>query len=774
MDLTAGVDQRSSRSDSRWRRFVAVVLASPMRGLDADEWREVHNRRIHVSVRVASLANSADIVNAVIIALFAIPSTMSTFRWVWLAASVALMANSPRMWWPRCWRPDFVATSRDVKVLFADVLANAGLIVVVLLYATPSTNQYQELMLLTAYAGVMGCGAIVLSTYRSLSLMWVWLNTATLSVAVSINVGAVAGVFIVLLVLYALVLSIAIAVLSLAFVVRCRAEFAMRAERETVRTLLKDFEDDASEWLWECDADGDLTRVSDTFAGHAGRRIDDIQGVNLLVFLVGMIDMTSPDAAAAVRELGERFHHGASFRDLTVPVIVHGERRWWSLTGHHIDGPHRQWRGVGEDVTAAKVAAGEILRLATTDVLTGLMNRHRFAELLEQALESPTMPIHLAIVDLDNFKEINDTLGHAIGDQLLVEVAARLQTLTRDDEICARIGGDEFALVRAQRATNVPDFTDVIKAFEDAFAPSGTDLSIHASVGHAVAPADADGLNELIVAADLALYAAKGEGKNRVSAFDPMLAVQARSRAALFDELKSAIARHEFIAWFQPQVNLRSGQVDAMEALARWNHPTRGLVAPGAFIELAEETGLITPISDQVMEHAFAVASTWPARVRLAVNISARQLSDPLLVQRVADRLLRYELEAERIDIEVTETAMVQRDAGPTLRSLRQLGVGMSVDDFGTGYASFEALRTLRPSKLKVDRTFVSELDGPDPDAGRAILRAFVALAEALQMTAVAEGAETLEQRSTLQELGFDLSQGYVDARPAPAEELVF
>ncbi len=746
-----------------------------MSGFDDGQRREVHNRRVHISVRAASLANSADIANAVIIARFAIPSEMSTFRLTWLVASVLLMANSPRMWWPRCWRNDFVPTRRDVIVLFADVTANAVLILVVLVHATPAADRDQQLVLLTTYAGVMGCGAIVLSTYRSLALMWVWMNFAALTIAVWQNVGHVAAVITTLLMLYSLVLSIAICVLSMSFVARCRAEFRADAERETVRTLLKDFEDDANEWLWECDADGDLTRVSDTFATQADRPIAEIQGINLSAFVSEMLDRTAPNATRRMRELEERLHTGGSFRDLTLPVLVSGRRRWWSLTGHHVHDPlAARWRGIGEDVTVATVAADEVLRLATTDTLTGLMNRHRFSELSSELLSAPAGPIHLAIVDLDNFKEINDTLGHPIGDQLLVDVAHRLLATIEPGAICARIGGDEFAIVRVQRTARKPDFSDVVRAFDDPFESSGTELSVHASVGHAVAPDDATQLDDLFVAADLALYAAKAAGGNRASAFEPVLAVQARTRAALFDELKTAVGNREFVAWFQPQVNLASGRIDAMEALARWEHSTRGIVTPASFIELAEETGLISPIGEQVMEHAFAAMATWPAYVRLAVNVSARQLSDPQFVQRVSDMLRRYDLPAARIDIEVTETTMVQRDAALALVGLRELGVGLSVDDFGTGYASFEALRMIRPSKLKVDRTFVAELDGPDPVGSQAILRAFVDLANALHITSIAEGAETTEQQASLRELGFHYSQGYIDARPAPKDSLVF
>ncbi len=755
--------------ESLWMRFVRVVLTSPMHGLDPVEWREVHNRRVHISVRVASLANAAAVLNALAVALFAIPASMSTFRVAWLSAAVLLMASSPLHWSPRSRAQDFVATTRDVTKLIAEMTCNVAIIGVVLFRVMPSAGRSPELILLTSYTGVMGCGAIVLSTYRSVALMWVWMTTATMGIAIWQNVDEARGVVTSLLVLYAIVLSLAIAFLSRSYVTRCRAELAARAERETVRTLLKDFEDDVNEWLWECGAEGAFTRVSGRFAAQAGRDISEIQGVNLVEFIEAMIDTATPGSATMTCELRGRFENRTSFRDLTVPVLVHGVRRWWSLTGHHVpDALEPRWRGIGEDVTAAKSAAEEILRLATTDALTGLMNRHRFTELLEERLRTATAPVHLAIVDLDNFKEINDTLGHPIGDQLLVEVGARLRTVAAGSDICARIGGDEFAIARC----GTSDFSDALRAFDDAFAPSGTELSIRASIGQAVAPGDAIGPHDLVVAADLALYAAKAEGGSRVSAFDPLLAVQARRRASLFDELKLALARHEFVAWFQPQVNLLTGEVEAMEALARWRHPTRGIVSPGSFISLAEETGLITAISDQVMELACAAAQHWPSSVRLAVNVSARQLVDPQFVQRVQDTLTRHDLDPARLDIEVTETTMVQREASGALLALRDLGVGIAVDDFGTGYASFEALRLLHPSKLKVDKSFVAALSGPDPTTARAILRAFVALAEALHIPSVAEGAETNEQRAALRQLGFHYSQGFIDAAPAGPNDI--
>ncbi len=414
---------------------------------------------------------------------------------------------------------------------------------------------------------------------------------------------------------------------------------------------------------------------------------------------------------------------------------------------------------------------------ASHDPLTGLPNRTRFRERLERALERARRdgrPCAVLFVDLDRFKQVNDTLGHAAGDQLLVAVAARLQSCLRDADTLARLGGDEFALLLEEigdlaGALRIAD--RLLAALAPALPVAGRDLVVAASLGVALSTGLEDTPADLLRFADVALYRAKDAGGGGYAVFSPGMDGAARAQLELEHDLRGALGRDELRVHYQPLLDLATGRVVLLEALVRWQHPARGLLTPGAFIPLAEETGLIVPLGRWILAEACRQFQIWPSPrpAALAVNLSPRQFRDPALVADVAAILAATGLPADRLVLEVTETVAMERvdETIATMAALRALGVGLALDDFGTGHSSLAYLQRLPLDMLKIDRTFFR-----DTAENRAIVGAVVGLAHGLGLGVTAEGLETAAQASWAREAGCDRGQGYYFARPLPPEEL--
>jgi len=415
------------------------------------------------------------------------------------------------------------------------------------------------------------------------------------------------------------------------------------------------------------------------------------------------------------------------------------------------------------------------------DALTDLPNRSLFVDRVERALARGNLrqtPVAVMFLDLDNFKVINDSLGHSIGDQLLVSVTHRIQSCLRREDTLSRLSGDEFSILIEE----VPDIEDALavtqriqQALEAPFSLDGHELFASASIGVVLSAPNHDCPDDLLRDADLAMYRAKANGKARCEVFDHTMNARVTERLALETSLRRALDRDEFRVHYQPIIDLATGEVAGFEALIRWEHPQRGLVPPAEFIPLAEETGLILPIGRWVLEEACQQIKTWQMlydpehRLTLSVNVSARQLQHQGLVETVADVLERTELDPTTLKLELTESLMMQ-DLDLTidrLRALKALNIELALDDFGTGYSSLAYLRRLPVSFLKIDRSFVKQL-GVDPDDS-AIVRTIVALAHDLGMTVIGEGVETEGQFRELRRLGCAYGQGYHFGRPVPA-----
>jgi diguanylate cyclase (GGDEF)-like protein/PAS domain S-box-containing protein len=435
--------------------------------------------------------------------------------------------------------------------------------------------------------------------------------------------------------------------------------------------------------------------------------------------------------------------------------------------------------GVVDDVTERKVSEARIARLAHYDALTDLPNRAYFYEQLEKKIVSLAANggrLAVLYVDLDHFKSINDTLGHPAGDALLQEVAVRLRSCIGETDLVARLGGDEFAVV----LTALKDRSDAealarrlrAAVTERPYSLLGHQTTTDISIGIAVAPEDGTELDEVLKHADLALYAAKTEGRATSRSFEAAMTMRVSERRQLEVDLRTAVVNAELELHYQPVVNLASGAITGCEALLRWNHPRRGLVRPDAFIPLAEETGLITPIGEWVLQQACIEARRWPDHVTIAVNVSPVQFRNPGLALTIAAVLGATGLPAHRLELEVTETALMQNNESTlnALHQIRALGARISLDDFGTGYSSLSYLRSFPFDKIKIDRSFVSDLaKGEDAVA---IVKAILSLAKSLKMATTAEGVETAHQLLVLQAAGCDEMQGYLFSPPLDAARL--
>ncbi|NIX75665.1 putative bifunctional diguanylate cyclase/phosphodiesterase [Microvirga terricola] len=438
------------------------------------------------------------------------------------------------------------------------------------------------------------------------------------------------------------------------------------------------------------------------------------------------------------------------------------------------------WVATYEDITERRRVESQIAYMAHHDALTDLANRVLFRERMEDALataQNQNVTIAVLCLDLDRFKDVNDSLGHETGDLLLKEVAARLLSCVRDGDVVARLGGDEFAVLQIGVTEAQASASLAARIVETLGAPydlEGQEVVIGASVGIALTADGAVSPDQLLKHADLALYGAKSQGRGTYRFFEPDMDVQLQARRVLELDLRKALANGEFEPFYQPQVNIASSEISGFEALLRWRHPERGLIPPGEFIPIAEDTGLIAPLGEWVLAKACKDAMTWPGNLKVAVNLSPVQFRNKGLVTSVVNALSASGLAPDRRELEITESVLLQdNDATLTiLHELRGLGVRIALDDFGTGYSSLSYLRSFPFDKIKIDQSFVRELSTRADCL--AIVQSITRLGESLGMSTTAEGVETEDQFVQLRAAGCTEVQGYYFGFPKPLKELVF
>src|SRR5215470_16526129 len=435
------------------------------------------------------------------------------------------------------------------------------------------------------------------------------------------------------------------------------------------------------------------------------------------------------------------------------------------------------WLATHEDVTERQRSEERIAHMARHDALTDLPNRVLLLEQLNHEIKRVKRGECLAVLclDLDQFKSVNDALGHHIGDELLKLVGERLRNCTRELDIVARMGGDEFAIIMTQME-KAADAATLSKRIRDSvirpYQVEGHQIVTDISIGISVAPMDAVESNELLRNADMALYDAKADGRGTFRFFEPEMNTRMKVRRELEMDLRKALATEQFELHYQPLVVLETNEVNGFEALLRWNHPSRGLVSPADFIPIAEETGLIVPLGEWVLKAACNEAVNWPEHIKVAVNLSPAQLNSRNLVSMVKAALQESGMPPRKLQLEITETVLLQNTFTTlaTLHELRKMGVQIALDDFGTGYSSLSYLRSFPFDKIKIDRSFIQDLsNGAEP---LAIVNAVAGLAKCLNITSTAEGVETQQQMEVLQSIGCTEMQGYLFSHARPASEI--
>jgi diguanylate cyclase (GGDEF)-like protein len=555
-----------------------------------------------------------------------------------------------------------------------------------------------------------------------------------------------------------------------------RRRVALEAEARTARRFVEDYEASGRGWFWETNAEGALTYVSPAFAAQVALDPGALGGRGFAqIVLAG----ESPGADAR-RTLDFHFSTRFAFSDLVVRAPGEGGVAWLLSGSPNFDdyGRFLGFRGLGANLSEQKRQEAEAARLARFDSLTGLLNRASVADALEQALANAASRgrgCALMLIDLDRFKQVNDTFGHPVGDKLLKQVAQRLRDALGEAGEVGRLGGDEFEAILPgtdEQATLERLADAIIAAVSAPYDIEGNRVSVGASVGIALSRPGKAYAAALVKEADLALYAAKAGGRGTFRSYAPEMHAEAADRQVLERDLAEALGRDQLRLLFQPIVDSVSEEIVAFEALVRWQHPLRGLLEPASFLPVAAEVGLMPQIGAWVVRTACAEAAKWPDHVRIAVNLSPAEFADEGLAATVASALSDSRVDPDRIELEVSEEVFLA-DAAATdrvLNRLKGLGVRLALDNFGTGHSGLGHLRGAPLDKIKVDRSFVRGAAG-EQNRNAAIVRAIVVLAESLGMDTTAEGAETIEELALIRRLGCSQVQGFLFGRPMTAAD---
>ena len=651
-------------------------------------------------------------------------------------------------------------------LMLGDVAGRALLWLSLPMLAFPSLDPASQAVAASLIAGV-GIAALGLVVVPACVTAWMAIFTAGLSYALLVSRGSLPFANIL-----AILFTLGVAIFGVLTVARwafgqlkTNADFGSQSESASL--LLQEYEQRGVGWLWQVDSENRVTYISSRMTALLGRPASQLLGHSM------------PSLLGGHAELGRVLLEKQAFNSLEMELKTARGQRWVSIAGDPIvdtAGRFEGFRGVGSDITDVRQTQERLTHLANMDVLSGLPNRGRVRQLLGEALRQATsgnVPCAIMFLDLDGFKPVNDTFGHPKGDAVLQAVAKRLCDDVGEDGHVGRMGGDEFAIVLtdAQSRHKVEQLADqIIRSIAEPYMIDQTEIRIGVSIGCAFGPIDGATVDDLILKADLALYEAKGAGRGVAKYFSFELQTEQDDRVRLETDLRSALSSRQFHLVYQPLVNAKTQKLVGFEALIRWNHPQRGLVPPNVFIPVAEEAGLMPTIGEWVIEEACRAAASWPEPITVALNISPKQLILPALPNTVSQAIGRHKIQANRLELEVTEGVFLG-DNGTTLdvlRRLRTLGVGIALDDFGTGYSSIGYLNKAVFHKLKIDGSFVREA-GSRPE-NVAIIQSIVQLAKSFRMSITAEGVETAEDFERMRDLGCDTIQGYLFGRPLSYE----
>ncbi len=674
------------------------------------------------------------------------------------------------------------ASALKTWLLTLDLSISAMLYITMFMYLFGVVDDKQKVVVTAILAAFFATGTWLFASLPKAGIAWVAIISSGTIIAISVWHANDYLIIVPLMVFYLIILSSTVLFTSRSFLTNLKTETEIEKQREVVGLLLHDFEENANDWVWETCPKGKLQHVPNRIAEIIQKSQSDIQKLQFLDIIRDNQDKSDLEAKLKFNELIKQFKKEKPFSGQIFPVIVNNQKRWWSITANpsfDLRGKITGWRGVGSDVTLEKNREFDMWKLANYDSLTNLANRNNFHTQLKKYFTKykPIKPCTLFIVDLDNFKTVNDSLGHSVGDDLLKEVARRITRILPNDYLFCRLGGDEFSILCSGvlSATKVNELQSVIKTeLAKPWSENGFRIEIRASIGVAFAPKDAKTATKLLKFSDLALYAAKAAGRNTLKIFNSTMDDDARHKLSMLSDMKSGISRGEFIVHYQPQINLKSNTISGFEALVRWQHPILGMVRPDEFIPLAEESGLIIALGKYVMEQACLDAAQWPNDMRLSVNVSPIQFVNDDIITVVNDALERSGLSVEQLELELTETALIEEAEMliNVLKNLREMGVRIALDDFGTGYSSLSYLQQLPIDKLKIDRAFVCTLgDKENEKSAFAVVDTIVKLAKAFNLETTAEGIETKFECSILKQIDCTYGQGYFYSKPFSAQE---
>ena len=752
-----------------------LSLLSPVPTAPTVEWIERPNH--HLAIRTAELAETLKHAPFATIAPVGVAAALVPLFWsgpsrdllLVLALVVAALAfvilRCARFQVPVAGEDDVaISKARSIAVALALCIGTAWGAIPLFLFAAADGDQ--RLALLGAFLAVaidvllFGRMAMV-----CMAFMVPLLGGGLVGILRDPTVGAIALAGVVASA--AVLLGVALHRAQRGFRERVDAKLVAKDSEQTIESLLLDFEENTSDWLWEIDRQRRLRNVSDRMAQAAGQSVERLEG--------GKLTTLFPNARVAKAIANRKL-----FRQELIEVETSKGSIWWRLSGKPVydaAGTFAGYRGIGSNITEARNAEARITYLATFDSLTGLANREQFhvhATRECAAAASDNQWRALLYLDLDGFKNVNDSFGHAAGDQLLKEVAARLRSCVPRDAMVARLGGDEFVIwlspATPAKAEALADA--IIGTIAAPFDVQGTQVFIGASFGIAFTPKHGIDPDALLGKADLALYRAKAEGKGLCRFFVEEYELSLIERRKLQGDMKLAIAKQEFELFYQPLVDLSHGGISGFEALVRWRSPTRGFVSPADFIPAAETSGLIVAIGRWVLFQACKDAARWPEEIRVAVNVSPQQFRAPDFVQTVALALKSSGLPPTRLELEVTEGVFLDNSAAATanLRTLRDKGISIALDDFGTGYSSLSYLINFPVDKIKIDQSFVR--DCATRQENQAIVDAILAIARKLSIRVTAEGVETAEQALALKLRRCDDIQGFLLSKPRPVADI--
>ena len=729
-------------------------------------------RQIQAVVRFTPIALVVNIVNAILFGFVVLPVAGPVLMPIWAFSIMLVMLVGFLAWLARRNAPAR-QTASPRALRHATV---QGTILGVLWGLAPAlwfpdSEPSAQLVIGTVSTGMICAGGFALATVERAAAGYVVALTLGALFAVLSSSNPYAVVLTVLLAAYAGVVLGCVHFTSKLFTRQVLGAIDLEEKGEVIGLLLAEFEQNGSDWLFELDNEGCIIRASQRFHAVTDTGSADAAGSKLEDFL----------AEGSRSKLRKALAAGSAFRDLEFAALSDDGARWWSLTMRPIlDSSARRigWRGVGSDISAAKVAQDRLSYLATTDVVTGLMNRSGFLDAVATACQAQggmQPQIAIGFLDLDDFKIVNDTLGHQTGDMLLQHVARHIEAASASDIRIARLGGDEFGLLFLD-ATDRDAVQAAAQRLLDSLcrrhAIDGVPIAVAASIGIVFGPDHANDVRDLLRKADTVLYRAKEAGGGTVMIYDQAMHDATEDRYRLREELAHALDRDELSLVYQPIVDVSTRATVGFEALLRWHHPERGLVPPSTFIPIAEQYGFIRDIGAWIVRQACRDAASWPESTFVSVNVSPSQIADETLPALVAEALETSGLLPRRLELEITETLFLRHEQETLafLQTIREMGASIALDDFGTGFSSLGYLGRFPIDKLKIDRSFVS---GPGTLAQRtAIVQAVIGMARSLGMTTTAEGVEDEASLAWLRLHGCTLAQGYHFARPMRAERV--